>query len=241
MIKHKVINYITANVRLRGNESVVIKGYVLAVLPINAFGTHSVVKGEDYIWMFREKSVQILSTKYYFVSQVNVGYGDKTSETTSYTVDKAAEGINFLLNLQKQLKDDNKLTANGLINVMAFLDVPEYLKKEIESKPTTTHTTTTGSIHNTVANTTTVVDNQKQIGYVRKEVSTGIIKRTTKYSITQAMEAMRKKLIALKNGEYKAPKLSEIPADKEADDTDYYDDYGYYGRDGWGGRKGWGF
>jgi hypothetical protein len=103
--------------------------------------------------------------------------------------------------------------------------VPEATKKIVEDdiKPVyksdtrTTTSTNTGIQHN-------VYHNRATTTYKKKGIETFIIKRTTKYPISRALEQMKIKIEAIKGGTYKAPKLAEIPSDKESKEDEKKED-----------------
>ena len=66
--------------------------------------------------------------------------------------------------------------------------------------------------------------NRATTTYKKKETETFVIKRTTKYPISSAIERMKIKIEAIKKGTYKAPKLAEIPADKEPKEEEKKED-----------------
>lgn len=224
----KDLKYVTVTVKLKTSINLDTKGYFVGVRPI-VDKDFSVAKAKDmYIWIYRKGSVHIFHLDYYYIDEICFGLGDKsaTSATKMYrNVEEDQKiAIDRLRDMAVAMRVNGAGKANGLIDYEKYTSVPTVVKNDIELKSTSKPDGSTGS-----ANYSTGQGAYKQ--WEKKVVSTFSFKRTTRYPIVEAIEAMNVKIQEIKNDVYEPPKLKRIPADTKAmvkaDDDD--DDYGVAG------------
>jgi hypothetical protein len=127
--------------------------------------------------------------------------------------------------IQEVFTSDGKALKSGLIDSDKYI-VPQSITSEIEKegKKEATSTTNKGTVYNrsgginygnnhSAARTGTC--GYSGYSYTKKDPTTSIIKRTTKYPISAAIDRMRAKVEELREGKYEPPKLPSIPADKK--------------------------
>ena len=200
-----------------------------------------------FVWIYKKKCVYLYSLKYYEVLSIEISIGDhgKVVQVTNFK-GKQEEAIKSMLEIIEALKEQDKIQSNNLIDVYKYEALPAELKSDLEETQQTS-TQQTGAASNNAnlrSNRSAVMDlykNNKSYAttYKPKGLETLFIKRTSKYSITEALEKMKEKVEKIKNGTYCPPKLRKLSADNEKsvekdddDDIDYTGDicgYGYTG------------
>jgi len=218
----KNIKYVVVGMSAKADrKGPVITGYFLGIRGLVDINTQMVNKDDLFVWLMKGETVHMLNLGHYEVDSLDINVN---GSSTKYSAYKEEVNIQRLKNIQEAMKTYDMLRYNGLIDTDSFTNVPEATKKIVEDdikpeyKPTTkTNTRATG----TTGYSYTGVQHNAQhtrstTAYKKKEVGTFVIKRTTKYPISRALEQMKIKIEAMKEGTYKAPKLAEIPADKES-------------------------
>ncbi len=220
-IKYAVIGVVSK----ADKNGAVITGYFLGIRGVVGNNTQMVNKNDLFIWLIKGETVHMLSLGYYEVDSLEVNLN---GSVTRYSAYKEEVNIHRLKAIQEAMAAYDMLHPNGLINTDKFTNIPEKTKKIVENdiKPTYKPATKTatkplsydpnnpnghvypGAYGNHYPSRTTTA-------YKKKEVETFIIKRTTKYPISSALERMKLKIEAIKEGTYEAPELTKIPADKE--------------------------
>ena len=121
-------------------------------------------------------------------------------------------GLDRLRVLQEALVKDKRTSPNGLIEVDTYT-LPLSLQKEMSRDEAKFPVVRPGHNRSGAANYSAAKSNYPT--YKKKEPSTSIIKRTTKYPTSTAILKMKAKIKEIRDGKYKSPELPAIPADKD--------------------------
>lgn len=200
----------------------VITGYFLGIRGLVDINAQLVSKHDLFVWLMKGETVQMLNLSAYEVDSLEINLN---GSYTKYSAHKEEVNVQRLKSIQEAMKVYDMLRHNGLVDTDRFTYVPEATKKLVEDdikpayKPankTTSRAATydptghaySGAHHPLYPSRTTTA-------YKKKEIETFVIKRTTKYPISSAIERMKVKIEAIKGGTYRAPVLAEIPADKK--------------------------
>lgn len=220
----------------------------------------------DYIWLgsgSRCDQIEILSTEDFTILSINVGIAKQQYNDGVHSISYSANAqLNLahakeLYNHMKSIKDALMDGESDLIDVAKYSGIPNALKESIakcsdildgtdslkasttSQRPTDTRSVVQGDYHHAACG---YLGRAQSTIYASKKVSTSYFKRTTKYPITAAIEAMRKKVEALEKGVYKPPSIlleddgtpektdtNVAPSDKTERNTseisDLYEDY----------------
>ena len=209
----KDIKYVVVGMVAKADKKgPVIIGYFLGIRGLVDINTQMVNKNDLFVWLMKGETVEMLNLAHYEIDFLDINVN---GSFTKYQAYKEELNIQRLKNIQEAMKVYDMLRHNGLIDTDSFTNVPEATKKLVENdiKPeykaatkTNTSTTSTTISHSYagIKHTTTT--------YKKKEIETFVIKRTTKYPISSAIERMKVKIDTIKKDTYEAPKLAEIPA-----------------------------
>lgn len=234
----KDLKYAIVTAKLKDSKNLETEGFFVGIRPI-VDKDFEVAKASDlYVWIYRKGSVHMFHLDYYYVDKINVGYGDKSiiSSTRSYKDDQVDQklAIERLKAIHKGFIAGGSGKANGLIDYEKFSDVPKAAKDDIELGGNTQDKKSTIYNRSGAANYSSgqsPLYGNKSV-YKKKEVSTSNFKRTTRYDVNVAIDAMNAKVKEIKAKVYEPPKLKKIPADTKkmaAEDvgTNGFDDYSY--------------
>jgi len=208
----KDIKYIIVTMSLKTDKEEETRGLLLGYRPLVKAHTQLVSNDEEFVWLQKGDSVYILNVAHYDVGTIEVKLGDLETEHRTATQEV---GLDRLRVLQEALTEDKRTRANGLIDVDTY-KLPLNLQKEMSKD--TQKTIITKSTPNRSGSVNYSTPQSDYSTYKKKEPSTSIIKRTTKYPISAAVLKMKAKVKEIRDGKYAPPALSAIPADKE-DDT----------------------
>ncbi|KKN34062.1 hypothetical protein LCGC14_0797330 [marine sediment metagenome] len=218
--KLKGIKYVVVGLTAKADKKgPVIAGYFLGLRGLVDINVQLVNKNDLFVWLMKGEEVQMLNLSHYEIKFMEININ---GSYTKYSAYKEEVNIERLTCVQEALKEYDMLRPNGLIDTDGYTNVPEATKKLVEDdiKPTykpANKTTSKAATYNPVnhAYSGAPYHNRPITTYKKKEIETFVIRRTTKYPISSAIERMKTKIEAIKEGTYKAPKLAEIPADKE--------------------------
>jgi len=216
----KDVKYVIVTVKLKDSTTLDTRGYFVGIRPI-VDKDFDVAKVKDmYIWVYRKGSIHMFHLEYYYVSEIYFGSGDKAnmSSTKAYKDDEEDQksAIDRLRDVSICLKLDGSGKDNGLIDYEKYSNVPTAVKEDIEIKVVNKSDNRSGATNYSAGQRPMdkKYDNTHSSGkYVRKEISTLNLKRTTRYPIGEAIEAMNAKIQEIKDDIYDPPKLKRIPAD----------------------------
>lgn len=198
----KDIKYVIATMALKAIPSEKIEGLFIGCQPLVKTHTQLVANDEEFVWLQKGENVYMLNLDHYLIHNTSVKNGNSVVQYSTTLQDVSTERFKII---QKVMADEKRVLATGLIDVSKY-DLPEHIKKKLnveeEAKTTTpkTHHTTNYSGGS---------------AYKRKEPSTSVIKRTTKYPTTPAIARMQAKLDEIRDGKYQPPVLIKIPADDD--------------------------
>lgn len=245
----KDLKYVVLTIKLKDSTNLDTKGYFVGIRSI-VDKDFEVAKTEDlYVWVYRKGSVHMFHLGYYFIDELVIGFGDKglSSSTQGFNDEEKDQknAVDRLRKLALALRENGAGKANGLIDYEKYDDVPKAIKEDVEvGEVKSTTNNRSGGVNYSGGQRSPLYGGHGAAGYgyggytgtthksyVRKEVSTFNFKRTTRYNVPEAIEAMNAKVQEIREEIYEAPKLKRIPADsmkaKEAAADDDDDDYGY--------------
>lgn len=217
----KDLTYVVVKAALRKKPESCVVGLLYGYRPLVEVNTQIVSQEEMFLWLVKGDDVHILNKFHYSISYIEVGKANSSSRYSSVTDEDNYKRIESLV---KFMKENGKTEPSGLIDLAKYGTLPKDVEDEVK-KPTflssQKSTTDTGTSHNRSGGQNYDWSghhtNQYAYGYTpaKKEVSTAVIKRTTKYPISTAIDKMREKVALLRQGKYDPPKLKDIPGEKE--------------------------
>lgn len=208
----KELKYATVELIMKKNDNIATIGLLLAVRPLVEFDTPLVDKNEKFVWILKDSHVHILSTKHYDIGNIELGVGKDANMHKLIAYDHSVS-IKRLESIISALKAQKRTDDNGIIDTSTYSGIPGALKKLVGA--TSTFTEIVRKTATATATTTKVATTGYTPATVKKKVvSTAIIKRTTRYPTSLAIEKMRLKVQSIKNNEYEPPNIPEIEADK---------------------------
>jgi hypothetical protein len=205
----KDIRYVVVTVSLKSDKENETKGLFLGYRPLTKVHTQLVSNDEEFIWLQRGENVYILNTAHYNVGNIDIQLEDleATHRTSTQEV-----GLDRLRVLQEALVEDKRTSPNGLIEVDTYT-LPLSLQKEMNKDEARFPIVRPDHNRSGAASYSPPRSNYQT--YKKKEPSTSVIKRTTKYPTSTAILKMRAKIKEIRDGKYKPPELPAIPADKD--------------------------
>lgn len=232
----KDVRYVVVEAVLKRDKGNKTEGLFVGYQPMVKAHTQLVANDEQFIWLYKGDNIYMLNAAHYDVRSIELQKGPAID---TYIGTSQEEYVRRLKLIHEVFAEEKKILASGLIDVDEYI-VPKKIKDRLgtpESKADATGTLKSnysppGYNSRSGACNYSVGSNHQ---YSRKEPSTSVLKRTTKYPITIAIDKMKAKIEEIRKGKYKAPKLPLIPADKkgqlEEEDTSdtqyrYKDIYG---------------
>jgi hypothetical protein len=210
----KDVKYVVVEAALRRDKSNKVEGLFIGYQPMVKTHTQLVSNDEQFIWLYRGDNIYMLNAAHYDVGSIEM---QKGAEVSTYIGTSQEEYINRLKLIHEVFTEEKKVLASGLIDADVYTvpkKVEDHLnegeKKSINAKtPRPDYTSPSYNTRSGACNYST------GSYYKKKEPSTTVFKRTSKYPITTAIDKMRAKVEEIRRGEYKAPELPLIPADEE--------------------------
>ena len=201
----KDIKYVIATMALKANPSEKVEGLFIGCQPLVKTHTQLVANDEEFVWLQKGENVYMLNLDHYLIYNTSVKNGNSVVQYSTTLQDVSTERFKVI---QKVMADEKRVLATGLIDVSKY-DLPEHIKKKLDvGEETKTTSTTAPKAHR-------AVNYNGGSTYKRKEPSTSVIKRTTKYPTTPAIARMQAKLDEIRGGNYQPPALTKIPADDD--------------------------
>ena len=230
----KDIRFVVVELKLKKAE-LVTKGLLVGYRPVVDRDLDLVGVNDKYVWVFKAGCVHMFSTDYYAIAAVEVACGkvkEEQAELRSFKEDagQQTDAKIFINDIMDALKKADMVQYNGLVKHTAYT-VPDRFKDLLHDDVKTDTNTSTHTGAHTGARTGTAgystahkphTGVHRTVGkqWVRKEVSTANMKRTTKYGRVKAMVAMNDKFKLLKENVYVPPRLAKIPDDDLAEKND---------------------
>lgn len=223
--KLKDIRYTAVSARLKKYDKIKddgeVTGLFLGFQPMVTTNTPLASKEEMYIWLSEGEYCHILSAKHYEVTTLFLGakesdwqFSGKHSDT-----DKNEGRLSII---HQSMKAATRVNDNGLINTDTYSGLPDTLKKKIKNKSesdssskTTTDTTKTSGYNRSGGAYTSGACGYSSTTSTKKETSTRLFKRTTRYPVSEAIESMWAKITEIKEGTYTPPKLKAFKEEKK--------------------------
>jgi hypothetical protein len=230
--KIKDVKYVVVEAALKRDKGNKVEGLFIGYQPMVKAHAQLVANSEQFIWLYKGDNIYMLNASHYDISSIATQMGAVVS-TCVLTSQK--EYIERLKLIHEVFTDDKKILSSGLINADEYT-VPEKVRERLNKgdkkreivKPPTNYSSPGYNARSGGCNYS------GSSYYQKKDPSTSIMKRTTKYPITNAIDKMKAKVEEIRQGKYEAPKLPSIPADEKApaekdddkstDVDDYYDD-----------------
>jgi len=228
-LEGKDVKYAITTVHMKGQTGLENQGYFIGLKPLVTTDFEVVKTTDLFIWVYRKGSVHMYSTKYYFMSELTVGYKTKETDTIAssfalFTENESSQkvAIEEANKILEAMEKSKLVRNNGLIDHEKFTDVPTEKKNDIELSSAATGNRSVAPANNRTygvcggrqwENRNNATHTQPYVPYKRPEVTTIHLKRTTTYDVTQALTDMATKLKELEAGNYTKPELAKIPAD----------------------------
>jgi hypothetical protein len=251
----KEITYAAVTLKLKkygkASDDNEVSGIFIGMQPLVPNNTALVSKDEIYIWLRDGKDCHMLSTKYYEVCDIFVGQGESAWKVVGKPSDLDKDSSRLVI-IHLAMKSANRVGPNGLIDASTYKELPDHVQKVIGNVgsaftgpstvgTSTRHSRSSGTVHNSAACAYGSQGNHTPTTYKKKEVTTSIFKRTTRYSPVEAIGKMWAKILEIQEGTYKAPKLKAFKEKKEEkkasstiEDSDVFVPGDWYGSGGVG-------
>ena len=222
----KELTYVAVTLRLKkygkdcdDNE---VSGLFVGMQPLVPNNTALVSRDEMYIWLREEENCHMLSIKHYEVGDIFVGKNESAWKFSGKLTDLDRDSSRLVI-IHRAMKLADRVSANGLIDISTYKKLPDHVQKVIGNVGGISDTTTSDS-HNRSGGTAQhsaacgygehgVAHNASV--YKRKEATTKILKRTTRYSPGNAIERMWAKILEIQEGTYEAPRLKAFKEKEE--------------------------
>ena len=233
----KDVKYVVVEAILKRDKGNKVEGLFIGYQPMVKTHTQLVSNDEQFIWLYKGDNVYMLNASHYDIKSIEM---QKFAEVSTYIGTSQIEYINRLKLIHETFTEEKKVLASGLIDVDEYV-VPKKVEERLnegekKSESFKTPSSSAGYSAPDYNARSGACNYSTSSHYSRKEPSTSVFKRTTKYPITTAIDKMREKVEEVRKGEYKAPELSLIPADvkepaEEVDDKTFtaQDDEDIYG------------
>jgi len=214
-LKH--ICYVEVELESLSEDKSIVRGLFLGVQPLVGTSTQLVSKDELFLWVARGDQINTCNLYSFKINSIEIAYKVVINGTTFVDRFSDLQQKDYLEQLDvvtKLMEEENKVIGDGLIDVEFYNEVPADLKKSVS-----VHTESKAGAHTPPASRHACgYKGTAGTGttYYKKEVSTTAIKRTTKYPITSAVEQMKAKVQAIREGSYEPP---DIPEPAEVKDT----------------------
>jgi len=234
----KDVKYVVVEAILKRDKSNKVEGLFIGYQPMVKTHTQLVSNDEQFLWLYKGDNIYMLNASHYEIRSIEI---QRFAEVSTHMGTSQEEYIDRLKLIHEVFTEEKKVLASGLIDVDEYT-VPKKIEDRLNEEGKKSEAADTSSPSSGYSapsyNTRSGACNYSTGSYYKKkEPSTTVFKRTTKYPITTAIDKMKAKVEEIRKGEYKAPKLPFIPADKkepveEADDKtstaqdNYEDIYG---------------
>lgn len=230
----KDLKYVIVKVELKTSESssssVETRGLFFGYRTLMSTGFVPPVEADElFLWLYKGRCVYLYNLKYYNIESIEVAISKhgKTTQITSYTGTEQTKAIAKIKLIKMALEKQKRIEESGLVNISTYDSLPALFKDDGEEpahgtteKPSTitsaaNRRTPTGNIGTRTPPYSAPSNYSSYTPSPKKEIETSIIKRTTRYSISEAVTKMKEKIDEIKNNTYSSPKLKRIPADTE--------------------------
>lgn len=205
------LKYVIIEVELHRQSADKIVGYFMGYRPLAHENLAIASKDEMFLWLSKGEHIHLISLEHYKLSIIRVGTGVVNTRILCTDSWAKASIVAELYEIVEELKKRNWVDETGLIDVNKYTDVSRALKEEVEGinyapqqqQPVYGH------------NRSGAQYSGSTVLYPKKEVHTSTLKRTSKYNASEAIDAMKAKVQAIRDGKYEPPKLKDMPKDKE--------------------------
>jgi hypothetical protein len=224
----KGVTWIVVKAELKKKPGTYVTGLLYGYRPLTAVNTQIVSQDEMFLWLVKGDDVHILNKFHYSIISIEVG---KAVSSTKYSAKDDEISYKRIQAIVDALKEEGKTEPSGLIDLTKYGDLPKNLESEIK-KPTmlASQSSSSSADHNRSGaqnygpkdwsdyHTNQSRHNSHACGYTpaKKQTSTTVIKRTTKYPISNAIDKMRAKVELLRQGKYEPPKLRDVEKEEES-------------------------
>ena len=199
------IKYVIVEVQLNRQSTEKLIGYFMGYRALAQENTAIASKHEMFLWLNKGDQIHLVSLDHYKL--VNIRMSTGVASTRILCTDAWTSGaiVAELIAIADELKKRGWSDDTGLIDTSKYTDVSKVLKEEVEgneqavARPIYGHNRSGASY-----------EGGSTASYPKKEVHTSTIKRTSKYDAAAAIEAMKAKVQAIRDGKYDPPKLKEF-------------------------------
>jgi hypothetical protein len=241
-MKSKEISYVAVTIESRYKKGQT-TGLFMALKPLVNESTPLVSADEKFIWLFQNDNVIIYNPRDYIIVSIYSSKG-KGSETASfYNEGRQTNAISELEELKEELEKEKRVKSGGMIDIDSYEGLTSSLKEKINATSSGEDGVKASGkapanfmghgVHHSHASSSKPA--YSKTTYPDYTTKTSVFRRTTKYPIGAAIKSMQNKILEIKSGTYKPPKLKEIPGDKTAEKeveagadvgTDHDDEFG---------------
>jgi len=217
----KDVKYVVVEAALKRDKSNKVKGLFIGYQPMVKTHTQLVANDEQFIWLYKGDNIYMLNASLYDVGSIEMQKGPAID---TYVGTYQGEYTSRLKLIHEVFTEEKKILSSGLIDVDEYT-VPKKVEDilgKVEKKSDVGKTHSTNEYHSPRSGACNYSTSGCYTGnysaptsYKKKDPSTSVFKRTSKYPITTAIDKMKAKVEEIRKGEYKAPELPFIPADKE--------------------------
>jgi len=226
----KDLKYVIVKVKLKtdaSSNSVETRGLFLGYRTLMSTGDTKPVEADElFLWLYKGQCVYLYNLKHYEIESIEVAISKhgKTTQITSYTEAEQTKAIAKIKLIKMALEEQKRIKESGLVDISTYDSLPALFRDDVEEpasakstiadtrSPAVGRRTPTGSPASPYSSPSNY---SSYTPSPRKEIETSAIKRTTRYSISDAVAKMREKINEIKNNTYSPPKLKRIPADTE--------------------------
>lgn len=218
----KEIDYVIVSASLKKDKNVKVAGLLFGYRPLVKADTQIVSQHEIFLWLIKGDEVHILNSLHYNIDYIQIAHVG--GSPTSYSTINDEINARRLTAIMEALQKQNKTDENSLVDLSKYGKLPKRLEEEVSKPSFVTSSSESKSASRSGGQVYDDDYNGPYTGYgagqnysytKKKEVSTSVIKRTTKYPISSAIDRMKEKVEQLRQGTYEPPKLAPLPGEKE--------------------------
>lgn len=220
----KDLKYVIIKMATEPGQAEGIKGLLLGYGPL--ISDDKKHKEDMFLWLYKDECAYLFNLDHYEIRMIEVALNKagRTAEIKIYNDTLQNEALRRIITLKEALRDQSRIQNNGLIDISTYEAVPlsmnSAVKGAVNGKDADTELTedkSWDSRNKTKWDSKNKTDSPyvSPYTYTPKEVETTYIKRTTRYSITEALTQMKEKIKKIRKGTYSPPKLRKRSVAKE--------------------------
>lgn len=220
----KDLKYVIVKMAPESSNAEGIKGLLLGYGPIVSNNKKHFDSKDMFLWLYKDECAYLFNLKHYSIRMIEIALNKagRTAEIKIYDDALQKEALARIIMIKEALKDQSRLQKNDLIDISTYESIPLAMKLAVDNTDIGTETEldeirskSWDSRNKTTSPYTAPYANRVPYVYTSKEVETTYIKRTTRYSVTEALTQMQEKIKRIRKGTYSPPKLRKRPTTKE--------------------------